>query len=72
MTWSDGMAPMFKGVRTFTLVPAPDGCTEFRMKEEFSGLMLPMIKGSLPDFGPVFEAYAEDLRRAAEGSPPRA
>ncbi len=37
------------------------------MKEQFSGLMLPMIKGSLPDFAPVFERYAEDLRRAAEG-----
>jgi hypothetical protein len=66
MTWSDGMAPMFKGVRTFTLAPNADGSTEFSMKEEFSGLMLPMIKGSLPDFATVFEAYAEDLKRAAE------
>lgn len=69
MTWSDGMAPMFKGVRTFTLTPNADGSTEFSMREEFWGLMLPMIKGSLPDFAPVFEAYAEDLKRAAEGSP---
>lgn len=67
MTWSDGMAPMFKGVRTFTLTPKADGITEFAMREEFAGVMLPMIKGSLPDFGPVFEAYAEDLKRAAEG-----
>ena len=66
MIWSDGMAPMFKGIRTFTLTPCGDGSTEFSMREEFSGLMLPMIKGSLPDFAPVFEAYAEDLRRAAE------
>jgi hypothetical protein len=28
--------------------------------------MLPMIKGSLPDFAPLFEAYAADLKRAAE------
>lgn len=67
MIWSDGMAPMFRGVRTFTLTPNDDGTTEFSMKEEFSGVMLPMIKGSLPDFAPVFEAYAEDLKRAAEG-----
>ncbi len=67
MIWSDGMAPMFKGVRTFTLTPNGDGTTEFSMKEKFSGLMLPMIKGSLPDFAPVFEAYADDLKRAAEG-----
>jgi hypothetical protein len=37
------------------------------MREEFTGIMLPMIKGSLPDFVPVFEAYAADLKRAAEG-----
>jgi hypothetical protein len=67
MTWSDGMAPMFKGVRTFTLTPNGDGSTEFSMREELSGLMLPMIRGSLPDFAPVFEKYAEDLKRAAEG-----
>jgi hypothetical protein len=66
MTWSDGMAPMFKGVRVFTLTPNADGSTEFAMTEEFSGLMLPMIKGSLPDFALVFETYAADLKRAAE------
>ena len=66
MIWSDGMAPMFKGVRTFELTPNDDGSTEFSMKEELSGIMLPMIKGSLPDFGPIFETYAEDLKRAAE------
>jgi hypothetical protein len=68
MVWSDGLAPMFKGVRTYSLAPAPNGSTVFSMHEEFSGLMLPMIKGSLPDFGPIFETYAEDLRREAEGN----
>lgn len=66
MVWQDGMAPMFRGIRTFTLVPNGDGTTRFAMAEEFSGLMLPLIKGSLPDFGPVFERYAADLKRAAE------
>jgi hypothetical protein len=68
MVWSDGMAPMFKGIRTFTLRPGSEGSTEFSMREEFSGLMLPMIKGSLPDFAPVFETYAADLKRAAEAA----
>jgi uncharacterized protein YndB with AHSA1/START domain len=68
MIWSDGAAPMFKGVRTFTLTANGDGSTVFSMREEFWGLMLPMIKGSLPDFAPVFETYAEDLRRAAEAA----
>jgi hypothetical protein len=38
------------------------------MTEVFSGLMLPMIKRSLPDFGPSFTTYAADLKGAAEGS----
>ncbi|HSO38832.1 MAG TPA: SRPBCC domain-containing protein [Labilithrix sp.] len=67
MVWSDGMAPMFKGERTFTLTPRADGSTDFEMVEIFSGVMLPMIKGSLPDFGPVFDRYALDLKTEAEG-----
>lgn len=66
MVWSDGMAPMFKGERTFVLTPKADGTTEFSMSEVFAGLMLPMIKRALPDFGPVFEQYATDLKRACE------
>src|SRR6516165_7567554 len=31
MVWSDGFAPMFKGVRTFTLRATGDGTTEFAM-----------------------------------------
>ena len=68
MVWSDGMAPMFKGVRTYTLLPQGDGATRFTMEEVFSGVMLPMIKGSLPDFAPSFEAYASDLKREAEAA----
>jgi uncharacterized protein YndB with AHSA1/START domain len=68
MTWSDGAAPMFKGMRTFTLTPRGAGATEFSMVEVLSGVMLPMIKGSLPDFGPPFEQYAADLKREAERS----
>ena len=30
------------------------------------GLMLPLVKGSLPDFGPVFERDASDLKEEAE------
>lgn len=66
MTWSDGFAPMFKGVRTFELKPRGDGSTDFAMEERFSGLMLPLIKRSLPDFKPIFGRYAADLKREAE------
>jgi hypothetical protein len=66
MTWMDGFAPMFKGVRTFELRPGRDGSTDFAMEERFSGFMLLFLKGSLPDFGPIFESYANDLKREAE------
>jgi hypothetical protein len=65
MVWSDGNA-MFRGVRTYTLTPTAAHTTVFTMSEVFSGLMLPLIAGSLPDFGPEFERYAADLKRAAE------
>ena len=67
MTWAGGFAPIFRGVRTFVLRPRKDGSTDFAMSERFSGLMLPLDKASLPDFGPVFERYAKDLKQAAEG-----
>ena len=67
MVWAEGAAPMFRGVRTFTLAPRGDGTTEFTMTEVLRGLAVPMAKGSLPDFKPIFETYAADLQRAAEG-----
>lgn len=67
MVWSDGFAPMFRGVRTFRLTEKAPSVTEFSMTETFAGLMMPMIKGSLPEFGPAFATYAEDLDRAAAG-----
>lgn len=66
MTWTGGVAPIFKGVRTFELTPRPDGATAFAMQERFAGLMLPLVGRALPDFGPVFERYGSDLKREAE------
>jgi hypothetical protein len=69
MTWTGGFSPIFKGVRTFTLTSRSDGSTDFRMEERFSGFMLPLAKGSMPDFGPVFARYASDLKREAGRGP---
>jgi hypothetical protein len=66
MTWTGGFSPVFKGVRTFELRACDDGSTEFVVEERFSGLMLPFVKGAMPDFGPVFERYANDLKHEAE------
>ncbi|HVY44683.1 MAG TPA: SRPBCC domain-containing protein [Minicystis sp.] len=68
MTWSDGFFPMFHAARSYALTPNADGTTRFSMTEVMRGLMLPMIAGSLPDFVPVFEQYAADLKKAAEAS----
>jgi hypothetical protein len=65
LVWSDGNA-IFRGVRTYTLSPGSSGSTIFSMVEVFTGLMLPMIAPSLPDFKPVFSQYAADLKNAAE------
>ena len=70
MTWTGGVAPLFQGVRTFELNARADGSTDFVMEERFSGLMLPLVKGSLPDFQPIFERYASDLKREAERGNP--
>ena len=69
MEWREGN-PLFLGVRTYTLTPAQDGhSTRFEMTEVFSGPMLPLIAGRLPDFVPIFERYAADLKARAELEP---
>lgn len=67
LVWSDGSA-VFRGVRTYKLASNRDGSTNFAMEEVFTGFMLPLIGLSLPDFKPVFERYAADLKREAERS----
>lgn len=63
MVWSSGMPlGLFKGVRTFTLSPEGDK-TRFFMKEEFSGLMLPLIAKSIPDLNPAFQQFADGLKK---------
>lgn len=67
MVWTGGMPlGLFKGERVFTLRPASNGEVEFSMREEYSGLMAPLIARSIPDLQPAFEEFARDLKRAAE------
>jgi hypothetical protein len=67
MIWSGGMPlGLFKGVRTFALVPDPDGSTRFTVREEYTGPLLPMIWRSMPDFGPSFSTFANGLKARAE------
>ncbi len=67
MVWSGGMPlGLFKGVRTYTLAPEADGATRFRMREEYTGPLLPMIWKSMPDLGPSFKDFTSGLKAAAE------
>ena len=68
MVWRGGMPlGLFKGERTFSLTPAGAG-TQFEMREEFSGLMLGLIKKSLPDMSAAFEAFCAGLKARTEQS----
>jgi hypothetical protein len=67
MVWREGNPAMFLGVRTYSLTPNQDRtATRFQMTEVFSGIMLPLIARKLPDFGPIFERYAADLKAESE------
>lgn len=68
MVWQSGMPfGLFTGARTFLLQPDGDG-VKFSLTEEFKGLMLPMIKGSIPDLNPVFQKFVEALKARAESA----
>ena len=66
MTWCNGFNPVFKGVRTFNLAASDNNSTEFVMEEHFSGFVFALTKSMLPDFRPIFEAFAGDLKREAQ------
>jgi hypothetical protein len=67
MRWSGGMPlGLFKGERTFTLVPKADGSTDVNVREEYSGPLLPLIWRSMPDLQPSFDKFVTGLKQRAE------
>jgi len=66
MVWQSGMPlGLFTGSRTFLLEPKGEQ-VQFTLTEQFKGLMLPMIRSSIPDMNPVFQTFAEALKTRAE------
>lgn len=63
MVWSSSMGPLFKGVRTYEVLPHDRDTTLFRMNEKFSGWLLPIMKGVLPDCNILFGTYIRDLKK---------
>jgi hypothetical protein len=67
MVWTGGMPlGLFKGARTYVLTAREAGDIEFSMREEFSGLLAPLIARSIPDLQPDFDRFAADLKAQAE------
>lgn len=67
MIWQSGMPlGLFSGVRTFLLVETSEYQTKFTLTEEFSGLLLPVFGGSIPDMNPIFAEFCEALKNRAE------
>ena len=67
MVWSSGMPlGLFKGERTFTLTTNGRGQVDFRMREVFSGPLLPLIGRTIPDMTEPFAQFAAGLKKQAE------
>lgn len=66
MVWTGGMPlGLFKGERTFSLTQK-DNTVEFTLREEFSGLLLFMMKSSIPDQTEMFQNFVAGLKQHAE------
>jgi hypothetical protein len=67
MRWSGGLLMgLFRGERTFELAQEIAGTTYFRVREVYSGVMLPLILRTMPDLGQSFVQFAEGLKRRVE------
>jgi hypothetical protein len=67
LRFSGGMPlGLFRGVRTYEVSPGADGQATFRMREEYTGPLLPLIWRSMPDLGPSFEQFARGLKQRVE------
>jgi len=67
MVWRGGMPlGLFVGTRTFTIASQSHGRVAFEMREEFTGLLAPLITKSIPDLKPAFDEFARCLKVAAE------
>jgi hypothetical protein len=66
MVWTAAMPlGLFTGTRVFSLAPVPGGC-QFTLREDYTGLMAPVIFKSIPDLTPSFRQFADALRKEAE------
>jgi hypothetical protein len=69
MVWRSGMPlGLFRGERTYDVRPVAGGAVEFAMREEYTGLMAPLITKSIPDLQPAFDEFVACLKSRAEAA----
>jgi hypothetical protein len=67
LRFSGGMPlGLFRGVRSYEVSDETDGQVTFRMREEYSGPLLPLIWRSMPDLEPSFQQFARGLKQRVE------
>ena len=67
LRFSGGMPlGLFRGVRTYEVSQEAGGQAVFRMREEYTGPLLPLIWRSMPDLGPSFQRFASGLKQRVE------
>lgn len=67
MTWTGGMPlGLFRGVRVFTLEAHDDGGVHLHVREEYTGVLLPLIGRTIPDLQPSFDQYVAGVKARAE------
>jgi hypothetical protein len=67
MVWRGGVPlGLFVGERVFDLTPRADGIVAFSMREQFTGLLAPLIGRTLPNMQPAFDEFVAALKREAE------
>ena len=72
LRFSGGMPlGLFRGVRTYEVSEEADGQVAFRMREEYSGPLQPLVWRSMPDLGPSFQRFARGLKQRAESAADR-
>ena len=57
---------LFRGVRAYEVSGDAGGEVAFRMREEYTGPLLPLIWRSMPDPGPSFQRFATGLKQRVE------
>jgi uncharacterized protein YndB with AHSA1/START domain len=57
---------LFRGVRTFEMSSDGTGGTAFRVREEYTGPLVGLVRRSMPDLGRSFDRFAQGLKRRAE------